>query len=344
MPHRSAQLTEPMPAPVFMQGFDILRVIAALAVVYMHGAASNSVLANLAGWAAFAVPSFFLMAGFLAARGLENRATQSFWQFSATRLERLLPAYLTWSVLYLGLRAFKLIILDGSGWQNVVSINWAAWLLLGGYTYHLWFVPTLFYFLITLYFILKCSLDLSGRARIAALLGLSAFAFLLYAYVANQVDPVPSVANYLTRYVLRNIGFVFLGAALFLIVRSGVGWRHSVMLVAGGAWLGVTLLAAGLFSLETDTLWVVAFSLAAFTSAALLKKSRPALVTKLSTVSFGIYLVHAVFLEAFRVALGMMRVPMTAAVTGGLILGAFTASAVFALYVARFGRLKWLVR
>lgn len=331
--------------PIYMQGFDPLRVISAFAVVYMHGSISNSTLANLSDWTVFAVPSFFLIAGFLAARSLEGQERPSFLQYSVKRLLRLLPAYLTWSVLYLGMRAFKLIILDGSGWQNIVSVNWATWLLLGGYTYHLWFVPTLFYFLCILYFILKCTLFLSNVVRIAALLGLSAFAFLLYAYVVNMVEPIPSVANYLTRYALKNIGFIFLGAVFLLVVRGDARWQPAVTLVAVAAGLGVLLLGAFSWSFETDTLWVLTISIAMFASAALVQKGGgSALVAKLSTVSFGIYLVHAAFLEAFRVALGVMLVPMTAAVTGGLILAAFIASAVFALHVARYGRLKWLVR
>ncbi len=68
------------------------------------------------------------------------------------------------------------------------------------------------------------------------------------------------------------------------------------------------------------------------------------MVSSLAGVSFGIYLSHAVFLEALRLAAVSMKLSMSVGVTGGVILLAFLASGGFALYVPKTGRLGWLVR
>jgi peptidoglycan/LPS O-acetylase OafA/YrhL len=330
--------------PIFVPGFDALRVAAAFAVVYIHGAVSNPALSNWSSWAAFAVPSFFLMAGFLIAHGLAHRANQDFGQFAMARLRRLLPAYLAWSTLYLVLRALKIGLLQGEGWQAALNINWLTWLLIGGYTYHLWFVPTLLYFSIALYLILKQTERFSWVGRLVTLFALAISTFLLYGHLVGVVEAQPGIENYLTRYVARNFGFSILGAALFFILRDCPKWRPMAMAAAGFSWIGVVLLTTGVYSATSEILWLLGITLGVFMLALLEKRRSTGLLSRLASVSFGIYLVHAVFLEMFRIALRSMQVAMSVEVTIGLIIFAFIASGIFALNLAKNSKLKWLAR
>ena len=330
--------------PIFLPGFDILRVAAAFAVVYIHGSVSSPKLSNWASWAAFAVPSFFLMAGFLTARGLAYQAHTDFSPFVRARVLRLLPAYLAWSAFYLVLRAFKIGVLQGEGWQAALNINWLTLLLFGGYTYHLWFIPTLLYFSILLYLILCLIKKLNWIFRFTILTTLAIFIFFLYGYFLNIVEAKPGVSNYLTRYFSRNFGFSIFGAALFILLDNCIKWRFIAIVVAVITWIGVILLAMNFYTVETDVLWLPCITLGMFMVILLIKQSGTGLHSRLANVSFGIYLVHAVFLETFKLTLNLFHIPLTAYVTSGLIVLAFVASGIFSLTLEKNSKMQWLVR
>lgn len=86
---------------------DGLRAVAALAVVMIHVSAGrmNSVGVSCNQTARFAVPLFIMLSGYGHMHSWLQHSGQSAVQTAKRRLQRVLPAYLVWSVLYLAVDA-----------------------------------------------------------------------------------------------------------------------------------------------------------------------------------------------------------------------------------------------
>ena len=77
-----------------LPGFDILRILGAVGVVWIHACDTNARALRWSGLAAFAVPCFLLMSAFfLQDRALRQPAVGA-RELASRRLRRLLPAYL----------------------------------------------------------------------------------------------------------------------------------------------------------------------------------------------------------------------------------------------------------
>lgn len=98
---------------------DLIKAVSILAVILIHSISSgmghqNRLEKVLGTWALFAVPSFLFAAGFLF-----DKTDRSTWLVARKLVQRLLPPYLFWSVVMLGLRALRFGPTLGlsSGWQ-----------------------------------------------------------------------------------------------------------------------------------------------------------------------------------------------------------------------------------
>lgn len=126
---------------------DIARALATIAVVVIHISAPP--LGSLTGsgwvgafyialntWARFAVPTFVVLSG--AGLSLSERSSEGYFRFLWSRLSKIVPIYLTWTVIY--------TILDsGHGYlglsHSFTIERLIANALTGRACYHLYFVP-----------------------------------------------------------------------------------------------------------------------------------------------------------------------------------------------------------
>lgn len=127
-------------------GFDLLRGIAAYAVILVHsgdetwGIPVDRSAAEFRHLFYFAVP-FFLATSFYFTTSKPNiNVSRKFW---LSRFQRILIPYLVWTILYL---VFKVIIFsltqETESLSKLLADPWAI-VFLGGISYHLYFLPLL---------------------------------------------------------------------------------------------------------------------------------------------------------------------------------------------------------
>lgn len=130
---------------------DSLRALAAFAVVAIHTTAgllvalpreSASFLATslLNQWARFSIPAFVLISGIVLAYGYGSAAEFHAGTYLWKRLKAILPAYVTWSVVYILFEANL-----AQDWQNLLS-RIATALFAGTAMYQLYFIVLILQF------------------------------------------------------------------------------------------------------------------------------------------------------------------------------------------------------
>lgn len=310
MPH------DARPRPGRKHWIDWLRAMAAFAVVVIHVTAplyaqiatlrrADWWIANVANCAArFAVPLFVMLAGALLLGRNEDAAA-----FYAKRAARLLPAFIFWSVFYL-LFAWA----TGGDGLDMRERFVHAVLVTGATYYHLWYLPMFFglmlvhpfinawlvgrrpgradliafFAVVALFAALHQAAELSEAIKGLRLEWAGAFAWFVGCYVAGYV-----LETHLDRRWpnLLLIG-VFLAVAaagalgnFALVMATGLVQRQYLLPDSGVAVLAMT---AALFCLVRQ-------------NAARLPQSR--FVAAAAEASFGIYLIHPVFLYVLDHAL-----------------------------------------
>ena len=286
---------------------DLLRCGALYLVVLLHcisGTLANPALVGTAVWwvcdilnsaARMGVPIFFMLSGALL---LPDPRTLDPLPFYRKRLHRLLLPFLCWNELYFLENAWLQA-------QTPSLIQFFTELLAArGSKYHLWFVYKIASIYLLLPF-LKRILDHCHCREQWLLLGV----ILLPASVFPLVSLLPGVQLDLFSPLLDGrVGFFLLG---FLLVQALPAWARR--LLYGGGALAFLLNILGNFWLSSPgqvNLWFNdGCALTHFLTAGavfLLAKERihmpPALCglcRKLSSLSYGIYLAHVLFLDAF---------------------------------------------
>jgi surface polysaccharide O-acyltransferase-like enzyme len=332
---------------------DWLRVIAAVAVVVIHVTAplyaqiatlrrSDWWIANVANTSVrFAVPLYVMLAGALLLGRDESAAA-----FYGKRAARLLPPFVFWSVLYL-LFAWA----TGDDGQDMRERCLNAVLVTGATYYHLWYLPMFFGLMLvhpflngwltgkkpgqadlTAFFAVVAGLAVLHQTSLIleALKGLrmewaGAFAWFVGCYVAGYVLET-RLQKPLPRWLLLGLILAVITAGSlgnFAFVMSHGLVDHPYLLPDAG--VGVLAFTAAFFCLFKQY-------------AAVLPPNR--LLASAAEASFGIYLLHPVFLYFLQQFLPMPRggaawyIPLAA-------LGVFTAS--FAV-IATLRRLSFFRR
>ena len=316
---------------------DLLKIVACVLVVVIHVTAAGvtgyqpgSLLQRLAvgvnSFSQFAVPAFIFASGYgLAARFRGQDRVAGLFRFWNRRIETVLLPYLIWSLLYLILQQrFMGICYGVSGMLKL--------LLTGGAFYHLYFMVILIQFYLVFPLLLTLRRRLSGvrflAARPVALdVVVVTILYLLYAMWLKRYMPLSD------RFFMSYLPFFYAGMVVFerppkatLLTAFGVVGAVSfadylVSRMAGfGAITPMTMLSLP-FAWELYALSIIILLLAWF-KAINIDETLGAWVTRLSGVTFDVYLAHPLVLVV--VGWGLKRLgtsSLSLEIAVGLVLG-----------------------
>lgn len=312
-------------------GLDAARLIAALAIIWIH--VPRSSLAETTVFARFAVPFFTLAAVWFVARKAVHESLAAWPRFALARIRRLYLPFLAWSVIYVAFKGVKKFITpdlpnDFNGWE----ILW--W----GGSYHLWFLP----------FILAASLAVFPLASLGAATRTSRLivaGVAVLAALALACIPVPE--NWLGhdngRFIWEALPSVGLGLALALIGREENALHPNATITIGGLILFATTLA-GLAIVGRNALLENLAGLGFMLAACHWPwNAGPAVIQRLSLLAYGIYCVHLLFVKTIEAIATKLGWP----VSPGLDVASFAITAVgsvaCAWLLARYRPTRWLV-
>ncbi len=320
-------------------GFDVVRAVAALGVIWVHvGRSSFWNDNNLLAAGAWGTAYLNVIAGFFVVRSLAKRNGPGVWAFLRHRVWRLYGAFLLWSLIYLAAR-----LVNYAAFHKVSMIRPSWVLLFYGTTYHLWFLPYLVCVtLLTLPLVL-----LSLRSRNAMCVGA---VFLMLAAAALLLLPVPGVLLYggefmltMERLYTRSSGYL-MGLALGLWVQAGFQPRVDPR----QAWVCACIVAAAIYLTLASEFPAPILNrlaaLAAFLVALAPWRGRAAeLLGTLGQVGFGVYLCHVLIVEGLLASLTRMHIPSSFAVDMFVFAVTVVGSFTLALAMRRVRWLSWLV-
>lgn len=289
------------PAAERVAMFDAMRVVAAFGVVWAHTPLTG-VWHRVSGATRFGVAFFLIAAMILLARSLARRPGQRLADYAAARASRLLLPLALWSVIYV---AFYWAVGRFLGGRNDVQIG--PGLLLGGAAIHLWFLPFVLVACVAAFPVLKFGqTHPEARTWLVPVLGMAAA-------VAMFLPTAYPTLDRGTRIFLETASWsvptTLAGVAIALVYPRRLNATAATLLTAAG----FVLFAAAAYAAWTGVR-SPAVQLAkgvAVAMVALSPWSPPAVtrLAKLGTLSFGVYLVHLLFVTLFRELGGRIASP-----------------------------------
>ena len=321
-------------------GFDWLRAAGIAGVVWIHGCDTHPLLLRWSSFAAFAVPAFVLMSAFLFQRSALRQPTPTHAQLIRSRLVRLLPAYLAWSLLYLAVRWLKHTWTGHGG----TPLDPLAALLFGGASYQLYFVAALVWWTPLLALLARFCARCPGARRKGLALALVLAGGLALAAGAFWTDHLSFPPEFfLFRQMAILSGYLPIGLAAGLMWSGvSVGGHSSplwalarVCLLGAVAWLFLPRLCGVAIG---PALLLLAW--------ALLRNNQPAptLARRISGWSFGIFLAHGFFIEGLQMVFGLARISLASVLaTLFVITASFVLSCVVCRIFSRHRSTQFLV-
>lgn len=265
-----------------IQGLDLLRGIAAFGIMGCHlslfpRTTGGDLVISLCD---FNVGVFAALAGFLmwGAKG-------SWREYAARRVQRLLPTYFVWTIVFILMTALFDLVYDG-GHLNpryMTSSFWWRVVLIGGSARQLWFIACLFYAQLALFKMFSCY-----NGKLQGLMWIFAGGFMI---AGSALSP-----EWFARYPLRLVAFLVTGygigccfhAGLFngFLKRRSLVWCTAIgMLIAHVASRGVV------HGFVRDWL-AVGPVLLAFVGLEIRSSRFQKVAAILDATSMGVYLVH----------------------------------------------------
>jgi peptidoglycan/LPS O-acetylase OafA/YrhL len=119
------------------ENIDVIRLIAAVSIVYVHAVRSPALDASR-NLFRFAVPFYLFASFYFQSLSLRKRTDRTLGQYIAGRFKRLYVPYLAWSVIYLVARDIRRKVT-----LHIGPARLEPGLLWRGVEYHLWFLPYL---------------------------------------------------------------------------------------------------------------------------------------------------------------------------------------------------------
>ncbi|WP_442951990.1 acyltransferase [Orrella sp. JC864] len=279
---------------------DAARWIAALAVVLLHCAAvpvSGSEPYGSPGWVSanlydsavrWCVPVFVMISGALL---LAPARREGLPRFYMRRTARILLPLAFWTLFYLGWSAL-LERLDGTPTDPWA---WLTRLSEGRPYYHLWYL----YMIVGLYLFAPFVRDMYGRLnerrRLACVLGTLGIAVMdaLYRHWAG------TGYGFFLAWFVPYLGYFIAGRMVFegslRLPRPGLVLALSVAATAAGVYALSNAQAMNFYFYDYFSVTVPFMSLAAFQL--ILSQSRLPRLTLLAPLTFGVYLIHPVFID-----------------------------------------------
>lgn len=330
-----------------IRGLDTLRLVALFAVVWIHASDTNPLASHLTKlWADFAVPSFLLMSIYLTMTSLSKSPEVGFGAFMQRRLARLGPAYLAWTVLYLLFRVAKHAVAA----KQPLVVDWVATLFCGAAAYHLWYIPALLYLTALFFPLFRAARDRAGPLAAGLCLVLAVVMIGAYQLADERTTVALGVPSFLLHYMLRCGACVPLAVALWMMEREPLQWLRP----RTGPW--VPVLAVGLWAVavavhalpHTTLAYAYLLALGAFLLSLALPRTDqpgPKWLTESSALTFGVYLMHGMFVEGLQVVAGMAHVSLASfPATTAVVVAAYALSLLGAALLGRLQACRWLVR
>lgn len=329
--HEPASAT---PSKIRLPGVDGARFLAAVAVIWIHTAESESGR-QWVPLCRVAVPFFVAsLVGLNMARLLGEPHPETWAAYTKKRFIRLYVPFLLWSLIYLALRVFKHHYQpDGS------PIFLGPSSLVNGTAHHLWFLPLAFLLSLLL---LPASVLLRRSSKKAAVTGSLLFLFIAITTGLTtcpiHVDPINHPVTYFAGMSWATLPAAFLALSLapWLPAQPGFG-------VIVAAWVGV-LIVGFLLSftrghpllpgLGGAALWVGAHARMPFPLSNLFAKA--------GALSFSIYLIHVAFVEGIQAACGRFTLDHSLCVDLMIGAGALVGSVISILLARRIEPLNTL--
>lgn len=280
------------PAAVRLPMFDAMRVVAAFGVVWMHTPQAGPWL-KVAQTVRFGVAFFTMAALILLARSLDRRPEQKMLDYARTRASRLLVPLALWSAVYI---AFYLAVNRWLGTPIFLQAN--VGLLLGGAATHLWFLPFILFACVAAFPLLQAvqTAPQSKRWLVPALVA----AGVASVFLPKEFDQLNQGAKVFFFNATWAVPTYFFGmAAAMVYPKELTGRWRLVVPIAGLVMFAVAATCAwkGVSSPAIQAAKGLAVAMVALTpwSPKLIQ-----MLGKLGTLSFGVYLVHLLFVVSFR--------------------------------------------
>ena len=265
----------------FYSGFDYLRVLATFSVVWIHAADTSSFLSGINLINIYAVPCFILMSIFLTTASLSRGGSALGVGYLRRRCERLGFPLLAWSAVYLLARSLK------GGGLSLDDLNvGVVTILTGGASYQLWFLPALLLYQLIVWALIR-KLPVAKMKRYLILIGL-----LMGSALLPFIDLITAKESLFGANLLNNLQFVCLGVLSFFILNDRSFNRAFIRL--GAVLLLLVTAVAWWWNRE---LFLLAFSFFVFYSFLVFEYPSLTIISFVSKHSFGIYLIHGLFIR-----------------------------------------------
>jgi peptidoglycan/LPS O-acetylase OafA/YrhL len=280
--------------PVYFPLQDLVRFMAVSGVVWLHVTYHGALI----GWAElgrFPVPFFAASGVYMAFGSAMRHGDVTILQYAQARFRRVYLVFLAWSVIYLGVRWANALWVSHTGTVHTTLIDF-FW---NGEAFHLWFLP--FIFLAT-----NGAFALAKSMRAAPWMRVPMGLILFWLALTMAFSPVPDVMPRLGYAALLSYEslpacFIALVLALVEVRLRGPEAEPGLSvprLVIGGLlvvfWL-VSALALGLR--ENLALTTVAGFGFLLVSLGWSTTARMPVTAHFGSISFGVYLVHLLFVE-----------------------------------------------
>ena len=261
-----------------INGFDYLRSFAAFSVVWIHGCVTNPTMELLSVINNYAVPAFILMSIYLLCAKYQEFPNIAFMVFFKRLVKRIIPQFAFWTIIYILLKYLKSHFLHTDFSISIKTI------VEGGVAVQTWFLPAIFIWQIVAFSTFKmyknCCIDLF----LAIVLFVAGY-FLIKNNIVDQGFET-CIATY--------SGYVFIASFLYKIRKKVTKTHSSTLGIACIIFFCVYLLH---HNFVLNIICCSSFFLFFMTC----KFKRNRLIELFSVHSFGIYLVHFVFLQSFAV-------------------------------------------
>ena len=276
---------------------DAIRFAAAVGVVWIH-VESHSWLIWTREFGRFAVPFFACSAVYLAFGSLQRHPQTSMGSYALSRFKRIYLLFLVWSAIYWIVRSASSLFLEHTGFFKTSLIDF-FW---NGEAIQLWFLPFIFLATIGAFYVAK-AVQLAPASRW----------FFLFIFAAAAVGlafmPTPELvlhAGYTAGFGYEILpcccAALALGLAEILVLprgKKGASGVDSTMLGLGISLFLLWLVMAAAFKRSIALENVAGFGLILVSLSWKTYKPHP-WILNLGAASFGIYLIHPLFVEGMQ--------------------------------------------
>lgn len=314
--------------------FDAARMVAAVAIVWLHAPQSAELIPSTA-IGRFAVPFFAASVVLFVFESLARGQRRTFTQFASNRFLRLYVPFLAWTAVYLLFKLVKWILApnqpnDFPGISAIVT---------GGF-YHLWFLP---FALVISLLAFAVGRSVIGKPATESRCALAAAA--LAALLATL--PMPATLNRLgpcAEYWWMALPAALGGAAIGIAYRHGAArWMEQRVATLSGLAIAIAASAwtwhVGRSSPAENVagLGFLLFALGKWDGIGVRK------LAQLGPLAYGIYLSHLLFIKSCESVFAKLRLPTTPTLDIAVFAIAAVGSTTLAWLLSRSTQTRWLV-